>query len=291
MAVVRQGTVHGAATEIGLSQTGVTQRIRALERELGSTLFERSRKGMRPTAEGEALVRWAQRVGDLEGELMALLRQEPVAQTVRITVTGPSSLMRCRVIPQTTAILPDLPGTALCFDLDDEGRGLTRLKTGTAQLALIPRDQVVNELDTLLLAPARHVLVGPPDWRKRDLVELVASERIIDFNERDEATFAFLREHGLQASTRERRHLVNNPDALADLVEAGLGYSVLAEDFAAPRLASGSLVNLCPDRWFDQEIALAWYPRHEMPVYFRRLIEAIRRGGIGVRYGLPASNS
>ena len=36
--------------------TGVTQRIRSLERELGVTLFVRSRKGMRATAEGEALV-------------------------------------------------------------------------------------------------------------------------------------------------------------------------------------------------------------------------------------------
>ncbi len=68
---------------------------------------------------------------------------------------------------------------------------------------------------------------------------------------------------------------MNNPDALADLVTAGLGYTVLPEDFAQPRLAAGSLVDLCPGRWLDQEIALAWYPRHEMPTYFRRLIDAI----------------
>jgi len=275
MAVVRQGTVHGAAREIGLSQTGVTQRIRALERDLGATLFVRSRKGMLPTAEGEALVRWSQRVGDLEGELLAFVRHDQAVRAVRVTVTGPSSLMRSRVIPQVTAISPELPAVALSFDLDDAGHGLGRLKTGAAQLAVIPREQVVNELDAKLLAPARHLLVGPASWRDRDLAELLAAERIIDFNEQDDATFAFLREHGLRPGPRERRHLVNNPDALADLVAAGLGYTVLAEDFAAPRLAAGSLVDLCPGRWLDQEMALAWYPRHEMPGYFRRLIEAV----------------
>jgi len=275
MAIVRQGTVHGAARDIGLSQTGVTQRIRTLERALGVTLFVRSRTGMRPTAEGEALVRWSQRVGDLEGELLASLRRSAGAQAVRVTLTGPSSLMRSRVVPQTTAVLAGLPGVTLAFDLDDEGTGLQQLKTGAAQLALIPRADVVNELDAKLLAPVRNLLVGPAAWRGRDLAELVAAERIIDFNEQDDETFAFLREHDLLAGARKRRHLVNSPDALADLVAAGLGYTVLAEDFAAPRLADGSLVDLAPGRSLDREMALAWYPRHEMPAYFRALIDAI----------------
>src|SRR5512141_1513136 len=130
LAIVRQGTVHGAAREIGLGQTGVTQRIRLLERQLGATLFVRSRKGMRPTAEGEALVRWCQRVGDLEGELLAFVRRGGEAHEVRVTLTGPSSLMRCRVIPRATAALSRLPAVTLAFDLDDEGRGLSLLKTG-----------------------------------------------------------------------------------------------------------------------------------------------------------------
>lgn len=275
-AIVSQGTVRGAAREIGLSQTGVTQRIRALERDLGATLFVRSRKGMGLTAEGEALRRWSQQVGDLEGELLAFVNRDRESQTVRMTVTGPSSLMLCRIIPQTSAVLADLPGVALSFDLNDEGQGLNRLKTGDAQLAVIPREQVVNELDAKLLAPARHLLVGPAAWRDRELTELLASERIIDFNKHDDATFAFLREHDLQSGPRERRHLVNNPDALTALVVAGLGYSVLPEDFAAPHLANGSLVDLSSGRWLDQEMALAWYPRHQMPWYFQQLVDVIK---------------
>jgi LysR family transcriptional regulator (chromosome initiation inhibitor) len=276
MAIVRQGTVHGAAREIGLSQTGVTQRIRALEAQLGSTLFVRSRKGMRPTAEGEALVRWCQRVGDLEGELLSAVGRDPGAAAVRVTVTGPSSLMRARVIPQLAAVLPQLPGVTLTFRLDDLGSGLNHLKTGAAQLAVLLRDDVVNELDAKLLQPVRHLLVGPGAWKGRDLAELVASERIIDFNEQDDATFLFLRRFGLPAGARRRRHLVNNPDALAELVAAGLGYTVLAEDFAAPLLAAGRLADLAPGRYLDQEVALAWYPRHEMPTYFQVLIDAVR---------------
>lgn len=275
MAIVRQGTVHGAAREIGLSQTGVTQRIRALERTLGVTLFERSRKGMRATAEGEALVRWSQRVGDLEGELLAFVQHEAPARAVRVSISGPSSVMRSRVVPGAMAAMQDHPGVALSFRLDDDGRGLNDLKTGAAQLAVISRDDVVNELDARLLAPVRHRLLGPAVWSGRPLDEILRHERIIDYNEQDDATFSFLRRHDLHPGSRERRHLVNNPDALADLVAAGHGYTVLAEDFARPWLASGALVDLCPGYRLDQEMALAWYPRHEMPAYFSDLIAAI----------------
>jgi DNA-binding transcriptional LysR family regulator len=276
LAIVRQGTVHGAAREIGLTQTGVTQRIRTLERELRTTLFVRSRRGMVPTAEGEALVRWCQSVGELEGELLSFVRRGEAAADVRVTVTGPSSLMRCRIIPQAAAAFHAFPAVTLRFLLDDTGSGLNHLKTGVAQLAVLRGDDVVNELDSKRLRPARNRLVGPAAWRSRDPRDVVASERIVDFDETDDATFAFLREHDLHSGGRRQRHLVNNPDALAELVAGGFGYSVLAEDFAAPLLADGRLVDLCAPRHVDQEIALAWYPRHEMPSYFRALIDAIR---------------
>jgi DNA-binding transcriptional LysR family regulator len=276
LAVVRHGTVHGAAREIGLSQTGVTQRIRGLERDLGTTLFVRSRKGMRPTAEGEALFRWCQSVGELEGELLSFVHRGEAAAAVRVSVTGPSSLMRCRVVPQAATAIRGFPGVTLSFLLDDTGSGLSHLKSGAAQLAVLRRDDVVNELDSKLLRPARLRLLGPAAWAGRTPADVVAHERIVDFDETDDATFAFLRKHDLSAMARRRRHLVNNPDALAELVAAGFGYSVLAEDFAAPLVADGRLVDLCPGRHLDQEIALAWYSRHEMPAYFRALIDAIR---------------
>jgi LysR family transcriptional regulator, chromosome initiation inhibitor len=275
LAIIRQGTVHGAAREIGLSQTGVTQRIRALERDLGATLFVRSRKGMRPTAEGEALLRWCQSVGELEGEHLSFVRRGDEAAAVRVTITGPSSLMRCRVVPPLAGAVRAFPGVTLRFLLDDTGGALNHLKTGVAQLALLGKDDVVNELHSKPLRPVRYRLVGPTAWSGRDPAELVATERIVDFDETDDATFAFLRQHGLLSGARRRRHLVNNPDALAELVAEGFGYSVLAEDFAAEALADGRLVDLCPGRHLDQDIALAWYPRHEMPGYFRALVDAV----------------
>lgn len=276
VAVVRHSTVRGAAADVGLTQTGVTQRIRALERQVGATLFTRSRRGMRLTPEGEALNRYCQRVTDMEGELVSFMHGGPEQAIHRVAITGPSSMMRARVIPAATRILDRHPGVAFTFNLDDDLSGLSYLKDGRSQLAVIPEDEVVDELDSKRLRPARYVLVGPRAWRKRKLSEIVAHERIIDFNESDDATFRYLRRHRLYGVARKERHFTNNTDALASMIAAGRGYSVLCEDFSRPLMEQGRIVELNPGRDIRFGFALAWYPRHEMPEYFRALVRGIR---------------
>lgn len=50
--VARTGSVSAAARAVHLSQPAVTQAVAALERELGTSLFERSARGVAPTAAG-----------------------------------------------------------------------------------------------------------------------------------------------------------------------------------------------------------------------------------------------
>ncbi len=70
-AIVKYKTVHAAADTLNVTQTAVTQRIRALEEKLRVTLFIRTRRGMLLTSEGEALLRYCQAVRDIEGEALA----------------------------------------------------------------------------------------------------------------------------------------------------------------------------------------------------------------------------
>lgn len=276
VAVIRHSTVHGAAKEIGLTQTGVTQRIRALERQLGTTLFTRSRKGMHPTPEGEALHRYCQSAKDLEGRLLSFLYNKTDEATVRVNICGPSSIMRSRIIPGAVKILESHKNVSFTFNLNDDESSLKQLKSGSAQLAVLTRGEVVNELDSKLLSPSRYILVGPAAWKDRDIKDIVASERIIDFNASDNATFQFLKKFGLFDGCVNERHLANNIDALASLIAKGHGYSVLTRKFAEPLFRAKQITDLMEGSELELEFALAWYPRHEMPAYFGQLIKLIK---------------
>src|ERR1700729_3496524 len=87
LAVVKTKTVLAAAQEIGLTQTGVTQRIRSLERDLRVTLFSRSRTGMRLTPEGESLLQFCRSAQDLEGLTLSQMKGKGRDHEVSIVFT------------------------------------------------------------------------------------------------------------------------------------------------------------------------------------------------------------
>lgn len=278
--VSRLGTVHGAAKRLGLTQTAVTQRIQSLERDLDATLFTRSRRGMQLTDAGQALVQYCRQAEDLEGEALASIGApggaSGEAPLANVTIEGPSSLMRSRVIPAVARLLPAHPRLTVVFRMSDAASGMLALKRGEADIVVVPRAEVALELDSRLLKAERYVLVGPPAWAKRPLADIVQTERIIDFDPTDRMTQIWLEKHGLLAKARADRHFVNNTDALAFLVAQGLGYTVLAAEFARPLLAAGELAVLGGTKHFDYEIALAWYPRKHPPPFWNALLAAIR---------------
>ena len=276
LVVARSGTVHAAARELGLTQTAVTRRVLSLEEELDVSLFLRSRRGMSLTDAGQALLVYCQHALALEGETLSQLTGNGTEAPVSLVVQGPSSIMRARLIPALCEALREHPRVNAEFRLNDVGTGVSALKSGEADLDVLRCSDVADEFASKKLRAERYVLVGPATWAGRELNEIVAAERIVDFDPKDDMTYEMLAKLGLRERAREGRHFVNNTDALAALVEAGHGYTVLSAEFAAPLIAAGRLAPLGGRRVMDFELALAWHPRRYLPKYFRDALRAVK---------------
>jgi DNA-binding transcriptional LysR family regulator len=61
-AIARDGTLLGAAQNVGLTQSAVTKALQEAEAVVGARLFDRTNRGVRPTAEGTVLVAHARLV-------------------------------------------------------------------------------------------------------------------------------------------------------------------------------------------------------------------------------------
>lgn len=77
-AVARCGGVTRAASELNTVQSNVTNRIRALEVEVGVPLFERHARGMTLTDAGRRLVPYAERLSALSREALVAARDNGV---------------------------------------------------------------------------------------------------------------------------------------------------------------------------------------------------------------------
>ncbi|WP_369723258.1 LysR substrate-binding domain-containing protein [Bradyrhizobium sp. LLZ17] len=73
-AVVRSGGITRAAEELNTVQSNVTQRVKALEVEIGTALFERHSRGMTLTAAGKRLLPYAQKMAALSHEAVLAAR-------------------------------------------------------------------------------------------------------------------------------------------------------------------------------------------------------------------------
>lgn len=104
LAVVREGSLSGAARALGLTQPTAGRHVDALEQALGLSLFIRTQQGLSPTEAALSLRPFAE---SLESTSAALLRAassqgEGVRGTVRITA---SEVVAVEVLPP---ILADL---------------------------------------------------------------------------------------------------------------------------------------------------------------------------------------
>src|SRR5207302_5892325 len=79
-AVARTGGITRAAEALNTVQSNVTQRIKALEAEIGTPLFERHSRGMTLTGAGRRLLPYAERMAALCREAVLAARDDGEAK-------------------------------------------------------------------------------------------------------------------------------------------------------------------------------------------------------------------
>ncbi|HRW47535.1 MAG: LysR family transcriptional regulator [Caldilinea sp.] len=84
LAVAATGSFSGAADELYISQSSLSKKIIALERELGVTLFDRSRRQIALTPAGAAFVEHGRVIDDAGRSLLAALGEFKATPTLRI---------------------------------------------------------------------------------------------------------------------------------------------------------------------------------------------------------------
>jgi DNA-binding transcriptional LysR family regulator len=92
--VVRLGTVHAAAQDLGLSQPAVSQRIRELELALGTKLFVRNGRRVTVSADGTAMLAYAHQLLKTTDEMVLRLRShDPLKGVLRLGLSETFALV------------------------------------------------------------------------------------------------------------------------------------------------------------------------------------------------------
>ncbi|HTC94050.1 MAG TPA: LysR family transcriptional regulator [Terriglobales bacterium] len=230
-AVVRAGSFTRAAEQLGIAQPSLSQQIRALEKRVGTPLFERLGRSIRLTASGEALRQQAldilRQVAEAESLLADL--QHGVRGKLRVGVIP--TIMPYWFAPRMREFLKTFPEVNLQLVEDTTPRLIEHLQSGeldivVARLPVRNPDIVCSELfrEPLFLAVAQgHALAGK---RAVDL-HVLRDERLLLLKEghclRDDVRMACSRAHAELRSIFETNQL----ESIFQLVRSDFGLTLV----------------------------------------------------------------
>ncbi len=241
--IVAQGSMAGAARELGLAPASVTARVQGLEQRFGTTLLIRSTRSLSLTSEGETFHAACQRIVAQVEDLTATIGSDGnLSGSLR--VTAPCDLGRRHVQSVTEAFLAEHPQVRVELILSDEPLALVAEGVDVAI-----RYGVLDDSDLIAreLAANRRVVCGAPAYLERHGVP----RRPADLSDHD--CLVDLRDHhplnrwsfvvdGAAMTVRVRGSRASNDgELLHEWAVAGLGLVCksiwdVADDVAAGRL-------------------------------------------------------
>lgn len=177
LAVITEGGVLRAAEKLGRVPSNVTTRVRQLEERLGVALFRRQGRGLVPTAEGQLLRGYAERLLRLAEETEAALQSGKPVGTFRIGSL--ESTAGSRLPPILSAYNQRHPQVRVELVTGTTGALLRRVAAHELEAAFVSepfhapglRSEVVFTEELVLISgKASPALVRPADLRQSTLI-------------------------------------------------------------------------------------------------------------------------
>ena len=245
IAAVDNGSLEAAAQQLRITPSAVSQRISALEQELGTPLLVRTRP-CRPTAPGMHLLQFLRRRALLEQEFMA--ERDSEAGPVRVALAVNNDTLATWLLPLLAPLLIDEELLAE-FVLDNQGHTFALLEQGQAVACISGEAEPMRGCTVEPLGMMRYRMVAAPAfarrWFPRGLEREAARKApVMVFDRKDTLQTQFLLQHlGLPEGSYPF-HYVPASDPYVQAIRLGLGYGMLPLEQCADLLAGGGLVDL-----------------------------------------------
>jgi DNA-binding transcriptional LysR family regulator len=281
-AVAREGSFTKAAAKLGVSQSALSQTIRALEERLGLRLLIRTTRSVSPTEAGSHLLRTvAPRFDDIEIELAALreMRLKPAGQ---IRITAGEHPAFTVLAPALAKLLPDYPdiNVEVCAD-----NGMTDIVAERYDAGVRLGDQVAKDMIAVQIGPdLRMAVVATPSYFSKFKVpetpqDLTSHNCIKMRLPTHGGVYAWdFEKEGRQLKVRiEGQMVFNNIAMRLHTVLAGLGIAYLPEDLVLEHIAQGQLIRVLED-WCQPFAGYRlYYPSRRHPsAAFTLVLDALR---------------
>lgn len=249
IAAAEAGSVTGAARALSISQSSVTEAIRALEDDLGVSLFDRQARGLEITHKGSAFLRHARQILADVATARSAFRDEAETARGRLSL-GVTSLVAGYVLSDILSRFRRAYPRVELNVIEDNGDYLQHLLIGgeldvAVMLTSSVRDRTALHVETLLVSPYRLWLpLGHPLAQQEAIaLEDVAGQPLIQLmvDEIEESTRRLTAALPVKPEIAFRTRSV---EAVRSLVATGAGLAILPSLVYRPWSLEGDRIEI-----------------------------------------------
>ncbi|HCG80301.1 MAG TPA: LysR family transcriptional regulator [Oceanospirillales bacterium] len=232
IAVAEQKSFSAAAESLYLTQSAVSKRIKQLEEQLGTTLFDRHNRTISLTEAGEALLPRAQHILDLVSDTELELENISGDISGSLTLATSHHIGLHRLPPVLRKFVHAHPNVDLDLQFMGSERAYQAVRLRQVDLALTTLEQTPKsdiaaiplwQDDMVCVCAANHRLAGIPQISLQDL----SSEPAI-LPEPDTITYQLINHvFAAEGLTLKAPMPTNYLETIKMLVSVGMGWSVL----------------------------------------------------------------
>jgi len=277
-AILRLGTFEAAAAHLGVTQSAISQRIRALEDRVGQPLVLRGTP-CTGTEAGRRLARHAEDVALLEAEALGRIGLAPAAGGHPLRIAANADSLAAWLIPALAEAQAAAPHLVFDVTVDDQDHSADWLRRGEVVAAVTATATPPHGCDVIPLGRLRYVATASPGFVASHFPEGVTAAAMamapcMTFDRKDRLQSQWL-ERNFGQTPAPPSHFLPSTQAFIDGAEAGLGWGMNPEPLIGEALAAGRLVALLPEAPLDT--ALFWQVSRRMAPALAEVTRAVRR--------------
>ncbi|MDE2417258.1 MAG: LysR family transcriptional regulator ArgP [Burkholderiales bacterium] len=283
--IVEEGGFERAALRLSVTQSAVSQRLRALEVQAGTVLLVRSRP-LKPTSAGRLLIKHAMQMRllreDLETDLQELTPDAGHAREEdRVSIAINADSISTWALPALGPLVSK--GLPLEIITDDQDFTHEWLREGQVLGCVTTVKQALRGCKVLPLGAMQYVAVAGRDYAQAHCPQGLTAHNFrqipfIAFNRKDDLQSEFVgRALGLRRVALSQR-FVPSSEGQVRAALAGWGATVVPELQVRALLASGDLVNLAPQATLP--VNLYWHCWNLHSAVIDRLTAALEGAAI-----------
>lgn len=264
-AIVEEGGFERAAQRLSITQSAVSQRLRALEAQVGTVLIVRSRP-LKPTSAGQLLLKHTKQLRLLRADVERDLRELAPSSTgsgreeERISIAINADSIATWALPA----LNDLARQGLPMEIITDDQDFTHewLREGQVLGCVTTVKQALRGCRVVPLGAMRYVAIAEAGYAQQHFPKGLTQHNFRDipfiaFNRKDDMQSEFVgKAFGLKRVTLTQL-FVPSSEGQVRAVLADWGVSVVPELLARGLLDQGRLVNVAPG--FSLPIQLYWH--------------------------------